>query len=630
MFTDTVGYTAATQTDESHTLRLLREQRELVRSALVANEGREIKALGDGFLVEFDSALKAVRCALEIQRLIHDRNAEPGQFPFQVRIGIHLGDVEAEGSDILGDAVNIAARIEPAADPGGICVSAAVRDQVWNKVAEQFERLPPRPLKGLKEETDLYRILLPWSRPAAPPAASAPARLAILPLTNISPDPADEYFADGLTEEVITALSQLRSLRVIARTSVTPYKSTTKGIAQIGAELGVASILEGSVRKSGNRLRVTFQLIDVKSEGHVWAQTYDRDLDDIFALQAELARQVVEVLRVELGAAEVARLEKRPPIRAESYLAYLKGRTLLYAPSRPALLAARDSFQQAIDLDAQNAAAYSGMADVSRMMGWWRIEPTDEAWDEASRRWALHALELEPSLSEAHTSLALSLWSRYDIDGADREFRLAISLNPSYSVAHHWYAELLENRGRVEDAVAEFRLAEAADPLSPFHLAHFADLLIYLRRLDEALARIQKLGEVAPGDGLYLSTLADYHVAAGETESALKAIERGEALDQDPVQKALWRLTYYLVAGETERAKALLAREDVAAELARSHITMARTWADLGDLDACFRWMEGALAAHSFPVQQFLYDPRYERVRTDPRFRVLLERAHLK
>ncbi|MCI4372370.1 MAG: adenylate/guanylate cyclase domain-containing protein, partial [Thermoplasmata archaeon] len=237
MFTDTVGFTASVQADEALTLGLLQEQAELVAPILATHEGRVIKSTGDGFLVEFESALKAIRCAIAVQQRIHDRNAGEERVSFQIRIGIHLGDVERKAGDILGDTVNIAARIEPIAEPGGICVSGAVRDQVWNKIPDRLERLPTRFLKGLKEETELYRVLLPWTGPSPEVAVPKATGLAILPFANISPDPTDEYFADGLTEEVITVLSQLRSLRVIARTSVTPYKSTTKGIAQIGAEL---------------------------------------------------------------------------------------------------------------------------------------------------------------------------------------------------------------------------------------------------------------------------------------------------------------------------------------------------------------------------------------------------------
>ncbi|MCI4365046.1 MAG: tetratricopeptide repeat protein [Thermoplasmata archaeon] len=629
MFTDTVGFTASVQADEALTLALLHEQSDLVGPILVTHQGQVIKSTGDGFLVEFESALKAIRCAIEVQRRIHDRNAGGDRVSFQIRIGIHLGDVERHAGDILGDAVNIAARVEPIAEPGGVCVSGAVRDQVWNKIPDRLEKLPPRVLKGLKEGTDLYRVLLPWSGPTAPLASPTTTGLAILPFANISPDPTDEYFADGLTEEVITVLSQLRSLRVIARTSVTPYKSTAKGIAQIGAELGVSSILEGSVRKDGNRLRVTFQLIDVRSQGHVWAQTYDRELDDIFAIQAELARRVMDVLKVELGAVDVARLEARPVVRPESYLAYLKGRTLLYHPSRPKLESAKEHFEKAISLDPRNGAAYSGLADVIRMMGWWTMEAVGNDWDETCRRLAMRAIELNPDLAEAHTSLALSHWSRYDFAGAETEFQRALSLNPSYSAGHHWYAELLENMGEVDTALVQWDLAEGTDPVSPFNLLHYVDMLIWMRKLDEAQVRLQKVAALAPEDLAYLGTLADYHLARSDPAQALKVIERAEELEPNPVRKVLWRLYSLSTSGERDQARALVEREEVAAELALSPANFGRTWADLGDLDQCFRWLDKAFDAHSLAVHIFRFEPRYEPVRKDPRFAALLTKMNL-
>lgn len=239
MFTDTVGYTASTQANEGRTLDLLRQQVELVRPLLAVHQGREVKSTGDGFLVAFDSALKATQCAVSIQRRIHERNMEGGLAPIRIRIGIHLGDVVQSGTDILGDAVNIAARIESIAEPGGISVSGAVHEQIRNKIPEQLEKLAPTALKGLQVPMEIYRIVLPWTVPDTSPASAVPTGLAVLPFSNISPDPKDEYFADGLTEELISVLSQLRDLRVIARTSVMPYKATSKGVSQIGAELGV-------------------------------------------------------------------------------------------------------------------------------------------------------------------------------------------------------------------------------------------------------------------------------------------------------------------------------------------------------------------------------------------------------
>ena len=365
MFTDTVGFSAAAQSDESAALRLLAEQAEVVRPVFQPFEGREIKSTGDGFLVEFESALRATQCAIEIQRRLHERNSRPGTVPIKVRIGIHLGDVEQRGSDIFGDAVNIAARVEPEAEPGGVCVSQQVYDQVRAKLPNSFEKLPPRELKNLRFPVELYRVVLSWGPPVTTTPLEGAPRIAVLPFVNFSPDPSDAYFADGLTEEMISGLSQLRAIRVLARTSVFSYKSTTKSVAQIGAELGVGSVLEGSVRKSGDRVRITAQLIDARSQEHLWSQTYDRKLDDIFAVQTEVARRVARALKIRLQRSESARLEGRHLPRPDSYLAYLKGRTLLRGQwGEQNFRAARAELERAIELDPSNAWAYSGLADV--------------------------------------------------------------------------------------------------------------------------------------------------------------------------------------------------------------------------------------------------------------------------
>lgn len=629
MFTDMVGSTASAQANEAEALKLRDEQADLVRPLFVAYRGREIKSMGDGFLAEFDSALRAVQCAIDIQQHLHARNSEHGASPIHLRIGIHLGDVEPRETDIFGDAVNIASRIEPLASPGGVCISGEVFSQVRNKIPNKLEKLPPTRLKGLQASLDIYRVVMPWTTQGTPSEGPGPTGIAVLPFTNISPDPNDEYFADGLTEELITVLSQLRELRVISRTSVMLYKATPKSASQIGVELGVVSILEGSVRKAGSRLRVTAQLIDARSDRHLWAKTYERQLDDVFAVQAEIAKMVAEALQVELRPAEEARLEARPAVRPDSYLAYLKGRSLMHQQEETSFKAAKEQFDLAISLDRQNAAAYSGLSDVVRLVGASYLGMSPNEADETGRRLAERAIELDPNLAEAHASMAATLWLSHDFAGGEEGFKRAISLNPSYSQAHHWYAELLSWQARIDEALVEWALAEGSDPLSPFNLSHHAQLLIWLGRYDEAFAKIQKLGELQP-DGLeYHGDLCLYYRVRSEIEPLLKELRRVEELQSEPVQKREARAEYYAFSGEQEKCRVFLREEATSPEPGLPPYSLAWFSALLGDLDECFRWLERAFETPPLPFHALRFDPLFEQVRRDPRFPLLLKKANL-
>jgi adenylate cyclase len=629
MFTDMVGFTASAQTDEANALKLLEEQEELLRPLFRAYQGREIKSTGDGFLVEFDSALRAVQCAVDIHRHLQERNANRGGSPIRLRIGVHLGDVEERGGDIFGDSVNLAARIEPMAEPGGICISGAVFGQIQNKIPNRLEKLGPTALKNVRYPIEVYRVVVPGTVPEALSPYSGPAGLAVLPFANISPDPNDEYFADGLTEELITVLSLLRGLRVIARTSVMPYKSTSKRVSQIGSELHVSSVLEGSVRKAGNRLRVSAQLIDVASEGHLWAATYDRKLDDVFAVQTELARQVAEALRIELRPSEGVRLGTKLLPRPDSYLAYLKGRTMLHSDTRASLEGARQQFELAISLDAGNASAHSGLADVTRLTGWWFPEVPRSQWNESARLLAARAIELDPNLAEAHASLGLAAWDDFDYPAAERELKLALSLNPSYSLAHHWYGALLEEENRADEALVEFTLAEGADPLWSVNLALLAQLLLWLGRLDEALVKIQRIGELDSASPDYHTLMARYHLNRSELPLYVEERNRFLELFADPRRKPLIRALTYAVSGEKEKAQEILRQEETQADVGLAAFDLAHVTAELGDLDACFRWLRKAAENHELPLQPLRLDPRFQQVRDDPRFHELLTAMNL-
>jgi len=629
MFTDTVGYTASTQTDEAQTLELLRRQQELIRPLLESHKGREIKSTGDGFLVEFDSALNATQCAVDIQRRIFERNAEGTLTPIKIRIGIHLGDVVQSGTDILGDAVNIAARIEPTAEPGGISVSGAVREQVWNKIPDKLEKLPPTALKGLQLSIEIYRVVLPWSIHDKASQGAAPTGLAVLPFSNISPDPKDEYFADGLTEEMISVLSQLRDLRVIARTSVTPYKSTTKGVGQIGAELGVSSVLEGSVRKAGNHLRITAQLIDVASQAHLWSNMYDRELDDVFALQSEMAKEVAEALKVKLLSRDEARLNQRSPPRPDSYLEYLQGRASLRGFSEAEMRAAKEHFERAVALDDGNAAAHAGLSDLHRLMGSMYHHIPKPEWEALSRKHASRAIELDSNLAEAHASLALILWDDYNFVEAENELKLAISLNPSFAWARLWYGNILADQLRTEEALREFAVAEQLDPMSALVHAVSYNLLIFLDRLPEAQAQLEKLGRVENFGILYHDARMTLAFVRRDSEQVLKEFERLQELLPGRPELVSGEAVYNVLIGNHARARELLQSIEGLPDAVRPDSNIAAVYARLGDLDATFRWLEISYESRKLGIQFFRLSPEMAPVRADPRFQVLLSKMNL-
>ncbi len=629
MFTDMVGSTAMAQADESAALRLREEQESIVRPVFSSHRGREIKSMGDGFLVEFDSALRAVECAIEIQRQLNDRNSRVGVVPLEVRIGVHVGDVEQRAGDIFGDAVNIASRIEPLAPPRGVCITGEVYSQVHNKIPNKLVRLPATRLKGVQATVDVYRVELPWSEASTEPSESEPTGLAVLPFANISPDPRDEYFADGLTEELITELSRLPKLRVIARTSVVTYKSSPKSVAQIGTELGVTSILEGSVRKSGDRLRITVQLIDVRSQGHTWASTFDRELTDVFAVQGEIAQEVARSLRIRLRVRDTQRLEGRPKVPVESYLAYLKGRTLLSQAFRGAVGEARAEFERAIELDDRNAAAFSGLADALSIAGW--MEPdTVRAEHESIRRKAVaRALELDPSLAEAHVSRALILWRNYDYREMDAELELAIELRPSYSAAHLWYGQILAEQARAEEALTHFVLAEAADPLSETNLFFHASLLCLLGRFNEVSEKLTRLERIAPNEHHTHRIRARYYLGLGDRQGALAEIAAAGATSSEPRWTPLYRAWYHIVEGDADAARAVLREEETLPEFPQNLWHVAWLYAQLHDLDRCLQWLERSRQSAIFPIELFRLDANFSDLRADPRFTDLLGRANL-
>ena len=631
MFTDTVGFTASTQANEGRTLESLRQQAELLRPLLALHQGREIKSTGDGFLVEFDSALKAVQCAVNIQRRIHERNSEGGQVPIQIRIGVHLGDVVQDGNDILGDAVNIAARIEPLAHPGGVCVSGAVYEQVRTKVTDRFEKLESKSLKGVELPMDVYRVLPSWEGNGKNEGEDASrvldkTRIAVLPFANISPDPNDEYFADGLTEELIANLSLVPGLKVIARTSVLGYKRGEKKVATIGKELGVGTIVEGSVRRASTKIRVTVQVIDVATEEHLWTAKYDDDLDDIFAVQSEIAAKVATSLPGSLTGAHVPVPELERPKETQAYLSYLQGQALIWRTDEPSLRKSLEHFQKALESDPTFARAYAGLARAYINLGsegylTWTgaIEMGQAAAERASR--------LDPDLAEAHGLLGeVAFMADYPAEVLDRELRRALELNPNLAQAHSILSSLAGSFGILESYIIEADEAYRLDPLSPPMIRRQGEAYFNTGRLEEARAHWEKIIEPDPIDGY--NGLADYFMLKGDHERAESMVRELERVAPNSDHALLRRGYLAALTGDRETAVRSIAKLDELFKKGTSRqSSIGYIYYALGDLDRFFEYMLAAAKNHTLQAVKVRLSPLFAAARKDPRFVMLVIQA---
>ncbi len=628
VFTDTVGFTASMQANEGGSLDLLRQQAELLRPLIALHHGREIKSTGDGFLVEFDSALKAVQWAINVQRRIYERNTEDGSVPIRIRIGVHLGDVVEHGNDILGDAVNIAARIEPLADAGGICVSDAVYEQVRSKVPDKFEKLAAKSLKGVALPMDVYRVQLPWLDHGAGAedeagAVAARNRLAVLPFANISPDPTDEYFADGLTEELIASLSLVPGLKVIARTSVVGYKKTDKSVATIGKQLGVGTVVEGSVRRAANRIRVTVQVIDVATEEHLWTAKYDDDLSDIFRVQSDIATRVSTSLagRLETTTAPVPELAK--PAETEAYLLYLQGQALMWKSDAESLRRSLEYFQRSLQLDPTYARAYAALARTYIEIGNQGRLPFMEACKLGTSA-AEKAIAIDPDLAEAHGFRAeLAFMQDEPADVLDREVRRALELNPNLAQGHYILGALAGSLGITEAYVEQGEQAYRLDPLSPLTFRYLGNAYFFAGRIEDARRHWEGSLERDPV-GAYRG-LSDYYILKGDLAQAEAMVQEIERLDATGDFAYLQRGYLAAVKGDRETALKIIARLE--AEYPPGHSrrsSIGFIYYGLNDLDRFFEYMEEAARAHTMQLSRIRMSPLYAAARKDPRFVQLL------
>ena len=620
MFTDVVGYTAMSSRDEGSALELLKKLRAMLNLVFPRFEGRVVKTMGDGFLVEFASAVEAVNCAVEVQGEMARFNSSSGLGKqVKVRVGIHVGDVVHSGGDVLGDAVNVASRVEAEAPPGGICVTRQVADQVEGKVKWRLDSMGTRELRNLPNPVELYAVQTEAGTTVLDPGQRPERnRVAILPFSNLSPDPNDRYFADGITEELISTVSKIGELSVISRSSAMRYKDTSLPMKQVGKELGVGAILEGSVRKAGNRVRIAAQLIEVDADRYVWSQSYDRDLTDVFGVQGEIAEQVAQGLKVQLLSKEKAKLETKATGSPEAYNLYLKGRFYLNERTEDGTKKAVRYFESALQADPKFAKAYSGLADCHLIFadyGW--MVPAEAG--ERAKSNALKALSLDGSLAEAHASLGLTYVNHgWDFEAGEREFKKAVELNPNYAAAFHWYAVSLSFQRRYEEALAQVKRALELDPFSLVLNQSLGVALLGLARYDEAMEMFRKVEEENP-------RLVSVHYWMSVTNTLMRkgaeAVREAELEvqmdDFDPSAKL--DLVFALAeAGEKQKAGEALDEVLKTEGVYFSPCSAGVSLLSVGREEEGARWLERAVEERDSALLYFRSNPAYRRYSDTP------------
>ena len=631
MFTDMVGFTSLSQKNEALGLELLQEHRRLLRPLFPKHNGREIKTIGDSFLVEFASALEALRCAFEIQQLLNELDVNrPPEKRILLRVGIHLGDVVHSEKDVQGDAVNVASRIEPLASPGGITITEQVYHQIRNKFEFPFVSLGQQSLKNVHDPVEVYRVVLPWEMQLSNEPSLEKRRIAVMPFTNISPDPRDEYFADGMTEELISTLSRIGELRVISRTSVMHYKGTSKNLGEIARELRVGSILEGSVRKASDDLRITAQLIDTGNDEHLWSQDYDRRLENVFAIQREIAQSVAEVLKVRLLSGEKKSNEKKQTENTEAYTLYLKGRYYWNERVRDSNDKAVRCFEEAVKLDPNYALAYSGLADcylIYSDRGW--LSPREAV--PKGKAYALRAVELDPRLAEGHASLGLAFLQEWAWQEADREFEKAIELNPNYASAYQWYGVLLSLAGRYDEAKERTERASELDPLSTVIGGNLWLRLLILGNRDQAMEQFRRVVRLNPDSEQVHSLLSMIQLMDSRFEDSISEAEKASALLKGNLGLKSQLGFVYGMGGRKEQASQILNELKEAGK--NEYVPSGWVAAVLFGLerrDEALEYLDKAFEEHSSSLFYFRSFPWFEKFRADPRWASLEKRMGLR
>lgn len=630
LLADFVGYTSLSRRNLELAIVLLEEMRSLIRDSLQRHRGHEIKTIGDALLAEFADPHAAVHCALDIQQRLRARNEEATpERTIRVRIGLHEGPIVYRGGDVYGDGVNLASRLQPLAAPGGICLSESFYEQVKDEVDVPTFPMGPHDLRGLDEPIALYQLLMPGPSPSGRESLNGRPAIAVLPFTALGHDPDGAYVAEGLTDELIGALSRLEGLKVISRTSAFSLRDTAMDLPTIGEVLDVDHVLEGSVRRVRQRVRVTAQLVRAADELTLWSETYDRSLEHVFDLEEDLAEKIVESLQLRLlGGRE---LVSRATEDLSAYTIYLKGRYLWNRRTEQSIREAIECFERAIERDPDFALAHVGLADAYCVLPDYSAYPPKDAFRRA-RDAARKAREIDPFLAEAHASRAnIRLLHEWDWAGAEADFRHAIQLNPGYAVAQHWYAHCLLYTGRVDGAIEWLEQALSLDPLSMIIHSTYGLALYAARRFDEAVSALRQAIELDPSFGLAHLYLALVYIEQDAPNEAWEAVDAAaERLGSGGGLVEAMRATVRVRQGEIGHARTLMGSLlEQASEGAASPVTVAAAHGALGELDEAFTWVERAYERRDSLLRFLKALPVFDPLHADPRYRRWLEQLGL-
>ncbi len=584
---DVAGYSRLMGEDEAATVKTLETYKRVIADLIQQHRGRVVDSPGDNLLAEFASVVDAVQCAVAVQKELQARNLElPETRRMQFRIGINLGDVIEEEDRLYGDGVNIAARLESLAEPGGICVSKTAFDHIETKLPLGYEYLGEQTVKNIAKPVCAYKVQMDprvtvkakakvepkkgarrrpmiialvvvllmavgaaalWRfafPPTSPPLEKASQQqmafplpekpsIAVLPFTNLSGDPAQEYFSDGITEEIITALSKVPKFLVIARNSTFTYKGKPVKVQQVGLELGVRYVLEGSVQKAGDKIRITAQLIDAHTGNHLWAERYDRNLHDLFAVQDEITKKIITAMQVKLTEGEQVQAAARSTHNLEAYLKYLQARELMSRVNPESNALAKQLAEQALALDPRFASAYYVLAQIALQHYFQGTNKSPQDYLEKSIELLQKAITLDETNAEAHSLLGWTFSMTGQHDKAVAEGEKAVALNPNSADSHFYFGKILTFAGRYEESIPEYQTAIRLNPIPPNNYLFSLGISYALtRQYDEAITWCEKAVRREPNSWSARLFLAAVYSLAGRDEKA--RIEAAEVLRINP------------------------------------------------------------------------------------------------